>query len=287
MRKNYFVLLLIVALFPFAAQAQTDVENQGVTLEQEAEQPSRVSVDYSIKFKTQHLWNGLVSYDSWCFTPDLYFEAYGFYLDAWACIPFPASSGEIDLSIGYSHKYFDICHTDVYYHAATENKRVVPHLTRWHNNDLGNVHQGWTSILFKGVKYFPISIQVAMFTYGDSRLEPVEAGEEPTYTDKDNKVPLLNDEGLACKRVDQYSMYIGLGYSLELKGGQTLDFEVGGTPYKGWFYPEGPNIVNISFTFTQPFHINDRYTIPLSAQFVVNPAYEQFYFVAAIGLFTR
>lgn len=210
----------------------------------------------------------MMSYDSWNVQPDLTFSAYGFFLNAWACMPVLRkveegnsllSDGEVDLAIGYSYKgIVSLSYVDFYYPAT--NKRERPHFFRWKKEDAGGIHQQIAMLNFNGVEKFPISLQVAVFTFGDTEVTP---------------------EGLK----DRHSMYIGLGYSYTFTSGQTVGLKVGGTPYKGAFDERSANVTNVTVSVTQPFKITESYTIPLTLDLVLNPAYEKLWFVASIGLF--
>lgn len=243
------------------------------TLQLNLSKPKPISLDVALTFKSQHIWNGMISYDSWNVQPDLTFNAYGFFINAWACMPVLRkvvdgnsllSDGEIDLTIGYSYKgIFSISYIDFYYPPA--GKRDRPDFFRWKRADEGAIHQQIAMVNFNGVEKFPLEIMLCVFTFGDTRTE----------VDADGN----------SKLVDQYSMYIGLGYTHTLKTGQTLSYKVGGTPYKGFFDERSANITNISFSVTQPFKITEFYTIPLTLDLVLNPAYQKLWFVASIGLF--
>lgn len=243
------------------------------TLQSGLPKPRPVSLDLGLKFKSQHLWNGMVSYDSWNVQPDLTFSAYGFFLNAWACVPVLRrvvdgnsllSDGEIDLTIGYSYKgIFSVSYVDFYYPPA--DKRDRPDFFRWRKSDAGATHQQIALFSFNGVEKFPIELTVGVFTFGDTRS-------------------VLASDG-TVQLEEQHSMYIGLGYTHTLKSGQTLRYKLGGTPYKGFFDRRSANITNVSFSVTQPFKITDSYTIPLTLDLVLNPAYEKLWFVASIGLF--
>lgn len=236
-------------------------------------QPKPISLELGFTFKSQHIWNGMVSYDSWNVQPDLTFSAYGFFLNAWACMPVLRkvqngnsllSDGEIDLSIGYDYKgIFTISYIDFYYPPA--DKRDRPDFFRWKTADEGAIHQQFAMISFNGVEKFPLEITVGAFTFGDTRME-------------------LGSDGVPVAK-EQYSMYIGLGYTHTLKTGQTLSYQLGGTPYKGFFDSRSANITNVTFSVTQPIKITEYYTVPLKLDLVLNPAYEKLWFVAAIGLF--
>lgn len=257
----------IVLLLPSASARKFSFGLSGKdTLQEAAARPKPLSLDVALDFKTQHVWNGRVSYDSWNLQPWMRFTAYGFFVDAWACVPLLLNDkdlgSEVDLSIGYNYKdIFEITYIDFYYPLV--GSREKPDFFKW-DRQVGN-HQNYALFQFYGVEKFPVELTVGAFTFGDTREEEQADG--------------------SVKLVEQYSMYIGLGYTHTLKSGQTLSYEVGGTPYKGFFYHEHGHLTNIRFSVTQPFRITDSYTLPLKLDLVINPAYEKVYFVASVGLF--
>ena len=278
MRKALPVLLFSIVMLAWAAPTASARKfyfgkRGSDSLRVDAAQPRPISLETALTFKTQHIWNGMVSYDSWNLQPDLTFSAYGFFLNAWGCMPLQRkvengnshqSDGEIDLSIGYDYKgIFSISYIDFYYPAA--DKRERPHFFRWKTEDHGSIHQQFAMFNFHGVEKFPLELTLGAFTFGDTKVEVAADG--------------------STTAKERYSMYIGLGYTHTLKSGQTLSCQVGGTPYKGAFYDKSANITNITFSVTQPIKITDFYTIPLKLDVVLNPAYQKLWFVAAVGLF--
>lgn len=257
-------LQLLAFLLP-AAQAQETQEN-AVT------KPSPVSLDFGAKLKSKHVWNGKVSYDSWNLQPDFTFSAYGLFFNAWACVPVTQAYGsEVDLSLGYEIGPVSLSVIDFYYTASAEEARLFtqPFFT-WDARDNGRVHQTYVLLGFAGVKKFPISINVGTLVFGDYDKDKFELWEK-------------GQEGGAIK--PNWSTYIELGYSHTLSTGQTLSYRLGGTPHKGFFFDRGAGITNIQFSITQPFKITDSYTIPVTGDIHLNPAYEQLYFVLAVKLF--
>lgn len=81
----------------------------------------------------------------------------------------------------------------------------------------------------------------------------------------------VNDEDAEGK--ERFSTYIELGYPVELKP-VSLNFALGFTPWEG-MYSDGFNVVNISVTASKEIPITDRYSLPIFAQFVLNPNTEK------------
>lgn len=81
----------------------------------------------------------------------------------------------------------------------------------------------------------------------------------------------LNDEDEAGK--ERFSTYVELGYPVHTKP-VDLDFALGFTPWEG-MYSTGFNVVNISVKASKAIPITDRYSLPIFAQFVLNPNTEK------------
>lgn len=257
--------LLLLALAAPGLQAQEAEEAA-------AAKSSPVSLDFGAKLKSKHVWNGKISYDSWNLQPDFTFSAYGFYFNAWGCMPVTQAYGsEVDLTLGYEIGPVSFGVTDFYYTASVDEARLFtqPFFT-WDAKDNGRIHQTYVTLGFSGVEKFPIFINVGTLVFGDY---------DAVKFDKWKK----GQEGGEIK--SNWSTYIELGYSHTLSTGQTLTYRLGGTPHKGFFFDRGAGITNIQFSITQPFKITDSYTIPVTGDIHLNPAYEQLYFVLAVQLF--
>nr|HPI45593.1 hypothetical protein [Tenuifilaceae bacterium] len=62
-----------------------------------------------------------------------------------------------------------------------------------------------------------------------------------------------------------------------------FDLFVGCTLNEGFYHHE-PNVVNVGFKTTKEIEITEKFKLPVSATFVVNPAKEDVFFVVGITL---
>ena len=269
MKRNLSYLLLSVAAVLGAASVhaqEADTIPSGRTCQ------SCVKFDYSVKFKSRHVWNGHQSCNAWNFQPNLNISFKGLYFNVWAYTPvaplmtrkrmLPDEVGgpsplntEIDFTLGFAYGPFAVEYYDFFY---IDEQTRFNYLFRWREADKGNLHQQWAQVWFNGVKQFPVSITAGIFTFGD-------------YIVQDGQLK------------EWHSMYIGLGYTHTLPTGQTLHYELGGTPYKGCLANQA-NIGNVKFAISQPVPITDRFGLNLGGELIFNPARENVYFIFSLGL---
>lgn len=261
MNRTSFIYVLSALLLMLWGAECVWAQDEGADYSMQEEKTSLVDIDYGVQIKSRHVWNGGLSYNSWNMQPDFTVSIYGFYFNAWACVPF-GTPGEVDLTLGYEWRFLSFGMTDVFY--PNEETRFN-HFFTYRKEDCGEYHQGWATAEFTGVEKFPIAIKAGMFVYGDAVLDEKkteETGKE-VYTER-------------------YSTYLALAYSHTLKTGQTLAYEVGMTPFKG-FFADHAHVVNISCKVTQPLRVSPAFTLDLTGELVFNPAREALYFVAGIS----
>lgn len=262
MKKHYlsliFVLLLVLPVVGHSQEQETPAT---------PESSSIVDVSFGAKIKSRHIWNGGLSYNTWSLQPDFTVSIYGFYFNAWALMP-PTTVGEVDLSLGYDHEYFSVSIIDFFYPNEAEK---FNDFFGFRPSDMGSVHQGWLSASFNGIpKYFPIMIKAGCFVYGDERIKV-----------DNNGAPILDSKG-EKQYQNRFSTYLAVAYSHKLRTGQTLSYEVGMTPFAG-FFADRAHVVNVKCEITQPIRITDSFTLYTTGELVFNPSREALYFALGIG----
>lgn len=266
MNKIYTLLLMLGLLCPTVslfAQETTDEVTKPTC-------QSPISVDFSAKIKSRHVWYGWLSCSSWNVQPDLTISAYGAFFNAWAYTALDHTlSSEIDLTLGYTLGPVTLSYIDMFY--PTEDKHnALPHnegtsghmrFFRFRSEDGGDIHQQMALLQFHGVRYFPIECTVGVFTFGD---------------------PLIENGALV--KQESFSTIVNFGYSHSLKTGQKLTYELGFTPFKGsGFFADGLNVVNVKFGVSQPIRITNSFGLQLNGELVVNPYRENLYFIVGLG----
>ena len=277
MRRIYTLFLLLgLVIFP---SIQLSAQEEASELPK-AERTSLLTVDFSAKIKSRHVWYGWLSCNSWNVQPNLTVSAYGAFFNAWAYTALDHTlSSEIDLTLGYTLGPVSLMYIDMFY--PTENKKdALPHTAgtsgymrffRYNKEDDGAIHQQMALLQFAGVRQFPIECTVGVFTYGD-----------PLYrTEQD---PITGKEVAVRDKYEAFSTIVNFGDSHSLKSGQKLTYEIGFTPFKGsGFFADGPNVVNVKLGVTQPIRVTEEFSLRLDGELILNPYRENLYFVVALG----
>jgi hypothetical protein len=218
---------------------------------QEEKPESKVSVDYSVDFVSRYVWRGLLFSGNPNIQPTVSLTAGGFTIGSWASFAGSQEYAEIDLFATYSIGNFSFTLYD-YYNEYESNLDSVDYFN-WDKKTTGHLVEG--SITWAGTESFPLSVTLASFFYGYDM----------------NKNQNQNN-----------STYLELGYPVKI-GDYDFDLFVGGTLNKG-FYNEEANIVNVGFKTTKEIEITDKFKLPVSATFVVNPAKDDVFFVVGITI---
>lgn len=223
-----------------------------LALAQEENQKSKVSVDYSVDFVSRYVWRGLLFNGNPNIQPTISLTAGGLTLGSWASFGTSQEYSEIDLFATYT--IGNLSFTVFDYYNEFESKLDSADYFHWDRKTTGHLVEG--SVNWAGTESFPLSITLASFFYGKQDI---------------------NDKG------DQkYSAYLELGYPVKI-GNYNFDLFVGGALNKGFYYHEA-NIINVGFKTTKEIEITEKFKLPVSATFVVNPAKEDVFFVVGITL---
>lgn len=218
---------------------------------QDSEQDSKVSVDYSVDFVSRYVWRGLLFNGNPNIQPTISLTAGGLCVGSWASFAASQDYAEVDLFATYTLGNFSFTLYD-YYNEIESNMDSVDYFN-WDKKTTGHLVEG--TIAWTGPESFPLNVTLATFFYGYDT----------------NKNQNQNN-----------STYLELGYPVKI-GSYNFDLFVGGTLNKG-FYHDEPNIVNVGFKTSKEIEITDKFKLPVSATFVVNPARDDVFFVVGITL---
>ena len=222
-----------------------------LALAQEENQKSKVSVDYSVDFVSRYVWRGLLFNGNPNIQPTISLTAGGLTLGSWASFGTSQEYSEIDLFATYTIGNLSFTLYD-YYNEYESNLDSVDYFN-WDKKTTGHLVEG--SVNWAGTESFPLSITLASFFYG---YDTDENGDQ------------------------NYSAYLELGYPVKI-GNYNFDLFAGGALNKGFYYHEA-NIINVGFKTTKEIEITEKFKLPVSATFVVNPAKEDVFFVVGITL---
>lgn len=222
-----------------------------LAIAQEENQNSKVSVNYSVDFVSRYVWRGLLFNGNPNIQPTISLTAGGLTLGSWTSFAVAQEYSEIDLFATYSIGNLSFTVYD-YYNEWESNLDSVDYFN-WNKKTTGHLVEG--SVNWAGTENFPLSVTLASFFYG---------------YDKDNN----GDQN--------YSAYLEFGYPVKI-GNCNFNLFAGGTLNKG-FYNKEANIINVGFKTTKEIEFSDKFKLPVSATFVVNPAKEDVFFVVGITL---
>lgn len=197
--------------------------------------------------KSRHTWRGGLTCSAWNVQPTLNMNIKNLTLGAWGCYTVDNSYSEIDLYASYKLGNFSATLLD-YYNPIEGVKK----------NDFFNYNADTTrhlvdvNVKFHGTTNFPVYIMASTMIYGVDK--------KPNTTQ------------------NRYSTYFEAGYTLNLNADQRVDFFMGGTPHKS-YYANKAAIVNVGMTVHQNINVLGQYKLPLYISMIVNPTYENIYFV--------
>ena len=222
-----------------------------LAIAQEENTNSKVSVDYSVDFVSRYLWRGLLFNGNPNIQPTISLTAGDFSFGSWASYGVSQNYAEVDLFASYTKGSFSFTIYD-YYNEDETDLAAVDYF-HWKRKTTGHMLEG--TIAWAGTEKFPLSITAAVFFYGNDRDANLD---------------------------QNYSTYLELGYPVKI-GNYNFDLFLGGTLNEGLYHTD-PNIVNVGFKTTKEIEFSDKFKLPVSATFVVNPAKEDVFFVVGITL---
>jgi len=223
---------------------------------------NKLSLDPGADFVSRYIWRGSDFGNSPAIQPKLEMKYSGFKLGAWGSYSFSSQANfqEVDLYMAYTLKeLLTITITDYFLPDGTlSNNKYF----NYDYNTTGHVFEA--TLKYEGTENLPLSIMAGTnFAGADAR----------TY---DNKL--------------QYSTYVEIGYSLNIKETR-LNFFLGGTPTKpdkdkgetGYYGPHN-GIINIGATATKEIRITEKFSLPVFASLITNPQQQNIFIVFGFTL---
>ena len=218
---------------------------------QEEQKTEQCTKEFTISsdFVSRYIWRGIDYYNTPSIQPTLAFTYCNFSAGAWGSFSMKEFDiQETHLFVSYSHKFISLTIYDYFY---------------MNYND---------SIKEKGNNYFNYDDKTTSHDFSaDLKLTLPE--EIPLY--------LLFSYNFYGNDPDD-SFYFELGYTTKFEDTE-LQFFVGGTPDKGWYYEEA-GIVNVGIKGSKNIKITEHFSLPVHAGLIVNPARENIYMVFGISL---
>ena len=180
--------------------------------------------------------------------PTLSLSYKGFSLTGWGSVGFDKNdTKEFDLTLGYAVKGFSISVTDY-----------------WFTGGPGYFHYGSSNT---------------------SHVYEVQAGYDFGFLAVNWYTNFAGNDGLNKSNDRAYSSYFSLSAPFRL-GGLEWSAELGATPWATTFYNGGAGgfeVTNVGVGASKQIAVTDKYSFPIFAKAIWNPATEGAYFVFGIG----
>lgn len=222
-----------------------------------------ISVDPSVDLMSRYVWRGLnPGGSSPSIQPSLKFNAGKFTLGTWGAFSVDNSFTVQETDLYATYNFCDAFSLTVTDYFLPDESLANNHYFEMKEDSTGHVLEAAAS--FNGTEKIPITFLAAVNFWGaDAR----------TATNK-----------------KQYSTYFELGYkrtvnetSIKIFIGGTAtnpDTEAGETG----FYSDGAGITNIGITAVKKITLTDKFSLPLSTSFIINPKSENVFLVLGISL---
>lgn len=218
---------------------------------QEAEKSSPFVA--SVELASKYLWRGQEYGEAPTIFPMLGFNTGGLSIYAIGAYTFDNSWREADLGVSYTIKDFTIGLVDYYYPTPTGERDK---LFEFDKDKTGHLFEG---CLTYAPSSLPISAMLSTFFYGaDKNLDGDQA----------------------------WSTYAELGYHYDFSETNIFSVTLGASLNKSLYnnFETGFSIVNIALKYRTEIPTGKKFSLPVSAQYVINPQKEKSYISFSIGL---
>ena len=207
----------------------------------------------SVELTSKYLWRGQEYGEAPTVFPTLSFGTGGLSIYATGAYTFDNSWREADLGISYTLKDFTLGVVDYYYPTVVgANDRFF----NFKNAETGHLLEACLSWVSSKL---PISAMVSTFFYGADKKENGEQA---------------------------WSTYAEVGYHQDFSETNILSVALGASLNKSLYnnYETGFSIVNVAVKYSTELYSNNKFNIPASVQYVVNPQKEKNYISFSLGL---
>ena len=207
----------------------------------------------SVELTSKYLWRGQEYGEAPTIFPTLSYGTGGLSVYATGAYTFDNSWREADLGISYTYKDFTIGFVDYYYPTPTGERDK---LFEFDKDKTGHLFEG---CLTYASSVLPITAMLSTFFYGaDKNLDGKQA----------------------------WSTYAELGYHYDFSETNIFSVALGASLNKSLYnnLETGFSIVNIALKYQTAIPTGKSFSIPVSAQYVINPQKEKSYLAFSIGL---
>ena len=201
---------------------------------------------------SRYIFRGIDFGESASVQPSLTFNSGGLEIGTWASYatnPGSADANEHDLWIGYSAGAFSVGITDYYFPNATDADTVAIGFSDFSGDGEG-AHWIEPYVSFGGTDSFPVTLYAAY----------------NAYNDPDN------------------SLYINASMPFAV-GGMEMSFGIGASAGKSALYvTEGFSIIDMVLGASKSIPITDKFELPVSVSYILNPTADKSFLVFGISL---
>lgn len=211
-----------------------------------------IETDFGLDLMSRYVWRGLDYGTGASFQPYTDTKIGIFNLSSWGAFSSAGDYSEVVLMAGITLGEFKFQINDTYVHR--ENMKN----TKYFNYDKNTTTHMFSANLFVGgSQNIPVKLMVSTYFHG--------AGDQDHNQDK------------------RYSTYIKVSYPFKYKD-MEYEIHLAGTPNSKSVYQYHAGIMDTGISIKKKIKITDNYSLPVSASFIANPYYENFYMVFGIHL---
>lgn len=222
-----------------------------VSIANSQEDQGGLSIDFGTDIVSRYIWRGINLSESPAIQPTLALSYKGFSLGTWGSFTVSREMlQEVDLFMTYESDFFSVTIND--YYNPLDTLGYEGNYFDFSGSTTPHLLEGMITV--NGPEIFPLSLTAATMFWGN---------------DKD-------DNGKSL-----YSTYFELSYPFTVNDTET-SFYLGLTPANG-YYAEKFGLVNVGVSASREMKVNENFSIPLSASFMINPSSEKVYLVFGIS----
>lgn len=236
---------LFIALFTFLISFSLSAQNNDTI------QKTTPNFDIGLDLSSRYIWRGFTYSNSPVIQPYMSYTIKGLTIGTWASYPFiEDQSQEVDLYLSYNYKIFTFTLNDYYFlqNPLGNNSDYFD----WDKNT--TTHYLESIFEISNIKNLPIRFLAGVMILG-ADVDP-----------NNNRY---------------FSSYFEFAYDTKV---QNIDLEIfaGFTPFDG-FYSNGFDFTNIGVKASKVIPLTEKFSLPISTSFIINPADNRVLFLALIS----
>lgn len=218
---------------------------------QKPDSASASGFDLGADLVSRYIWRGMKFSTAPAIQPYISYTFKGFTLGTWASYAFTDdASQEVDLYLSYNYQLFTFTLNDYFY--VLDQFGNYNDYFDWDKTTSSHYLEGIFE--FSGFDKVPVRFLAGIMLLGGD-------------------IDANNDR--------QFSTYFELAYDFKIKNVDTEVF-VGFTPFSG-FYSDGFDFTNVGLKASKDINITEKFSIPFSGSFIMNPAAKTVMFLATVS----